>query len=356
MNARPEVAFVAGPLAVTGPNVAALDLAAALAAKGGKVAVLAGEGPFLARFAERGLPVTPFDLAGRFPSDLPRLPEVRRAVLASGAKLIHVTDPAMASFGILLSRVTRRPLVLGVADPKAVPAVERGRRIRALVAPSAAARDELVLAHGWSRDRVHVVPPAVDLGRYPRPGRPFAGAAPVLGAFTRLDRDAGLDDLLEAVRLLLAGGLSVHLIIAGAGPEEERTRRAARDAGIQKHVTVTEPPRGFERILDSVDIVVHPRRAEWTGHEVLQAMAAARPVVAAGAGAVFTLLREGETGLIAPARSPVELASRIAKLLRDPERAVAMGRAARDAAGESFSVARAADRLFDVYERVIEGG
>jgi phenylacetate-CoA ligase len=60
-------------------------------------------------------------------------------------------------------------------------------------------------------------------------------------------------------------------------------------------------------------------------------MAAGLPVVSTPTGDIPALIRQGETGLLVPARDPAAMAKAVLALLDDPERARRMARQARDA-------------------------
>jgi glycosyltransferase involved in cell wall biosynthesis len=58
-------------------------------------------------------------------------------------------------------------------------------------------------------------------------------------------------------------------------------------------------------------------------------MAAARGVIGTSAGGMAEIVEHGRTGLLVPPRDPKAIADAILALLRDPERRIAMGHAAR---------------------------
>jgi glycosyltransferase involved in cell wall biosynthesis len=83
----------------------------------------------------------------------------------------------------------------------------------------------------------------------------------------------------------------------------------------------------------------------------LEAMAAARPVVASDIGGLSEILAPGETGLLVAPGDAVQLTDAIARLLDDPALRARMGRAARERV-ELFSPERIVPRIVDVYTTV----
>jgi glycosyltransferase involved in cell wall biosynthesis len=73
---------------------------------------------------------------------------------------------------------------------------------------------------------------------------------------------------------------------------------------------------------------------------LIEAMAAARPVVATRVGGVPDLVDDGVTGLLAPPGDTAALAGAMRVLLQDPERRRAMGVASRKQVAPAFGAER----------------
>jgi glycosyltransferase involved in cell wall biosynthesis len=81
----------------------------------------------------------------------------------------------------------------------------------------------------------------------------------------------------------------------------------------------------------------------------LEAMAAARPVVARRVGALPETVVDGETGLLVKDDRPQSVAEALAAILGDPARARAMGQAGRRRAETEFSPERSLAIVEEVY-------
>jgi glycosyltransferase involved in cell wall biosynthesis len=221
-----------------------------------------------------------------------------------------------------------------------------------VIVPTRAVQDSLVLRGAIAPEEIHVVPPAVDAGRYPAPDPPFTGEKRIVGALCALERGAGLEILIEAVRRLA----EVHLLLAGEGPEDLRLRRYARERGVARHVTVSPVPAQWESIVRLMDVVVFPGSEDGYAAGILQAMAAARPVVASGVGSAFSWVREGVTGLLAPKGRADDLSERISWLLDRPMRATEMGASGRRAVLDGHDPDQAAERTEQLLRGALAGG
>ena len=78
-------------------------------------------------------------------------------------------------------------------------------------------------------------------------------------------------------------------------------------------------------MLAAADVVVHP--SDWEGLPlvVLEAMSAARPVVATRAPGLRELVRDGEDGLLVPPGDAAALAASVTRVLADEQLALRLG-------------------------------
>jgi glycosyltransferase involved in cell wall biosynthesis len=94
--------------------------------------------------------------------------------------------------------------------------------------------------------------------------------------------------------------------------------------------------------LAGIDVFVLPSLYEGLGVAALEAMAAAKPVVASGVGGLAELIEDGITGLLTPPRDVNALEAAISRLLTDPGLAQSLGQRAAAHVREHFAVQRMA--------------
>jgi glycosyltransferase involved in cell wall biosynthesis len=227
---------------------------------------------------------------------------------------------------------------------------ERALTARAsrVIAISEAVRRFSVEQVGLPAAKVVVVPYGLD--SLPEPwaeNPPLELGSPLLLAVSRLTEQKGLDTAVRA----LADVPGATLLVLGEGPERASLEALASSLG----VCLLLPGRvgDVAALYRRADLLVHPARWEGFGLAMLEAMLAAKPVVAARAGSAPELVEDGRTGLLVPVDDAASLARAVNELLADPERAAELGRAGRERAGTEFSVAKMAERTIAVYESVL---
>jgi mannosyltransferase len=180
-----------------------------------------------------------------------------------------------------------------------------------------------------------------------------------IGIFGRVRRQKGIDLFVEAMRRLLPeypdfSAVVIGLVTVDNRPFVEGLKQRVADAGLAERIRflgelpVEEVPRWYQRI----SIYVFASRVEGFGLTILEAMAAGDAVVAARAGAAEMIITDGDDGVLAPVDDVDALVAALEPLMRDPERAEAMGKRARARVVSQFSREREADEISDVYRQV----
>ena len=235
------------------------------------------------------------------------------------------------------------------ASPPALPFASRLRlraeavlgRSATWVVPSAAMAEFLVL-RGLSPDRVAVLPSRIDVRRVD-PGPAHTPLA--VGTAGRLIERKGVDVLIAACA---AAGVPLRLHVYGDGPLRAPLEAQARQLGVdaQFHGSVTD----VRRRLEDLDVFVLPSRGENLPIAVLEAMAAALPVVGTRVGGVPEMLDAG-TGVLVEPDDIWGMAAAIRLLATDEACRRSRGRAAAARIRERFDSEAAGREMLALYER-----
>jgi phosphatidylinositol alpha-mannosyltransferase len=346
-----------------GVNTHIASLAAQLRARGHEVRILApADGPVDAGVIPLGGTIgIPFNGAVARLAFGPRVAgRVRVALRRAQPDVVHVHEPFTPSASLLAAVSARVPIVATFhASVRSrayrigkIPLRPLWRKIAVKIAVSQAARDTVEAIFGPG---ARIIPNGVDVISYADIGSPVAGSKEVL-YFGRLEQRKGPQVLIDALPALLESVPDVHVVIAGDGPLRDKLEDAV-PPNARKNVLFTGPFDDEDRIalLSASSVVALPALGgESFGITLAEAMAAGRPVVASGIPGYAAVARNGKDALLVPPGEPAALAAGIAALLADPEKAAALGRAARERA-RTFDWPVVAGQIEDAYREAMTG-
>ncbi|GLC28481.1 glycosyl transferase [Roseisolibacter agri] len=181
----------------------------------------------------------------------------------------------------------------------------------------------------------------------------LADDAPVVGIVARLRAEKDHALLLDAIALVRARVPAVRLVLVGDGDEHEALEARADALGIRDAVVFAGHRPNRPNPHQLFDVSVLCSKHEGFPNTVVEAMAAARPVVATAVGGVPDALVASETGLLVPPGDARALADAIAALLADPARAEQMGAAGVARAREVFHATAVVPQLTRLYDGLL---
>lgn len=177
----------------------------------------------------------------------------------------------------------------------------------------------------------------------------------------RLIEKKGLPVTLRAFSTFLMQYRSATLTIAGEGPLLSELQNLARELKIADHVSFT----GFvsqEQLLEIYyrsHIFLHPSQTGRDGNQegipnsMLEAMATGLPVFATEHGGIPEAIENGVSGVLVPERGEEVLARALLNAAQDPDLLSQIARAGAEAVKHNFDLANQAQRLEDIYLRMI---
>ncbi|WP_122072812.1 glycosyltransferase family 4 protein [Pseudophaeobacter sp. EL27] len=186
----------------------------------------------------------------------------------------------------------------------------------------------------------------------------FADPAPLpegplrLAAIGRFVEQKGQMVLVRAMAEVVQSRPEVQLVLIGDGEMRADLEAAIAAAGLQGNVTLTGwlSEAGVRAELAASHALVMPSFAEGLPMVVMEAMAAARPVLATFIAGTPELVLPGETGWLVPAGDAGILAEAIVELTQvSPECLAAMGALARERVLERHDSDIEAGRLADLF-------
>jgi glycosyltransferase involved in cell wall biosynthesis len=123
--------------------------------------------------------------------------------------------------------------------------------------------------------------------------------------------------------------------------------------GLQSSVVLAGQQSNMPAVYAAMDIFVLPSLNEGLPMTVLEAMAASKPVIATRVGAIPSVIRDGENGLLLVPKDTEGLRNAVASLLNDPARRRRLGDQAHAWVSQNYTSEAMALKYREMYEEVL---
>src|SRR5207237_10570970 len=164
----------------------------------------------------------------------------------------------------------------------------------------------------------------------------------------------GQDVLLEAAKRVLAAESHVAFLLLGyprgGSSYADDLREHAKRLGVD--VRICGYPGNNGDVWKVIDIHAHPTQLDSLPPAIIEAMSLGIPSVVTPVGGIPTMVEHDRTGLVVPPRDPIALAEGLLRLLREPETASRLGRAARDRYRQRYTTAAMTSALENLFAGV----
>lgn len=283
------------------------------------IACLGRPGPVADQLLARGVPVTA--LGATSPFDLRILPKFLRLIARERPDtilsfLIHANAIAAAAslffprirFLQSIQTTQPRPAWHWALQRILRHAAGRGR----IIVPSPSIAAVAMQRSGVPAAMIDIIPNAIDPADFPPVPRPPGSRT--IGFIGRLDPVKRIPDLLHAMTFLP----DVRLEIFGEGPQRPVLAALIGRLNLAGRVTLRGPIARPQDALAQLDLLVLPSEAEGLPMVLLEAMAAAVPIVATDAPGIRDCVRHDHSALLVPVGRPAALAAAITQILADP--------------------------------------
>jgi phosphatidylinositol alpha-mannosyltransferase len=227
------------------------------------------------------------------------------------------------------------------------------RRVRTRLAVSDAARRTVAKAFPGDYE---IVPNGIDVERFrcpaPRPSGMPAHRRFIL-CVGRLEPRKGVDRLIRAMPLVQRAAPDVRLAVVGDGPDRAALEATARNTGTDVLFTGRVDDALLPAYYHAAEIVCAPALGgESFGIVLLEAMAAARPIVATRIDGYLEILANAGSARLADVDDAPALAAAIVPLLADPEACRTLGANGAAFVG-AYDWSTIARRLESIYARTV---
>ena len=360
----PQVLQVVLSLSPGGTERLVIELSKRLhAAHGMHVCCLDAPGVWAEELTARGISVT---AVGRRPGFSPGVGrQIARIAAMHGATVLHCHQYSPFVYGAL-ARLWRPMDVVFTEHGRfsdAPPSMKRhvaNRLLSRFPSRVFSVSDDLrthLTSEGFPERQVQVILNGILMGPTPAPAarreaRMRLGLEPehfVIGSVARLDPVKDFGTLVRAFDDVHRVLPHARLVIIGDGPERGTVVDEIARTGLTDSVILTGHRQDVPSLLPALDIYANSSIFEGVSLTILEAMAAAVPVVATRVGGTPEVVVDGETGRLVPARDVRSMAAALLSIAADAGTAARMAASGRRRVERHFSIERMVDQYAAVY-------
>lgn len=202
-----------------------------------------------------------------------------------------------------------------------------------------------------------VIPPKVDIDSKVARKRLGIGDNEVIALCVgRMTREKGMLLLAQALEVVDWSRVpSLRLIMVGQVPFEQQVRDALAPWIAKGVICIHGQEPDLWPMYRACDFVLHPSLHENQSLALLEAMAAAKPVVCMEVGGNPEIVLSQETGVLVPLEDAKRLAEAIENMATDSERRCRLGHAGRERLEAKFNALQLAEEVGKVYDQLLVG-
>ncbi len=282
------------------------------------------------------------------------------------SEIIHAHWIESGLFGLLLSRLWKRPLVISVH--RFNPIGKTGQIIYKWVLSKA---DYILFNSTYTQQRCleflapknyAIIPPGIDLDKFPSKWGNYAeNISPVVFALGSLLPVKGFKYLVDAIPKVLEQHPHCKFIIGGQGPERASLLEQAKKIEVEDHLQLLGrvPTEDVPSLMSKADIFVLPSiphtsgDTEALGMVLAEAMACGTPCVASRTGGIMDIVDDNVNGFLVSPKESTELADKIIFLLNSKSVRKKLGEAGRKKIEDSFSLDIIVHQIINIYGELL---
>ncbi|MBL4618581.1 MAG: glycosyltransferase [Marinicaulis sp.] len=199
--------------------------------------------------------------------------------------------------------------------------------------------------------RLHHIQNGIEYSRFQRPPSALRSTV-MVGSIGALRSEKNYQRLIRAFIDADRDG-NTNLKIIGEGPERERLVREIKVASGSPRISLPGATKAPEDALRDFDIFALSSDTEQAPLTVMEAMAAALPVVATNVGDIANMVSAENRAFITPCGDEGAYAEALSHLIQNPDARAALGTANRKKAKAEFDLAPMVEKYRDLFNTVL---
>ncbi len=173
----------------------------------------------------------------------------------------------------------------------------------------------------------------------------------ILLSVGRLEKEKGVDDILEIFPSIQEKYSNLKFIWVGGGTYEKRVRGKINKMGLERSVLLLEKmdQDRLSKIYNIADVFVFPSRCdEGLPLVVLEALSSGLPVISSKSHGIEEIIEDGKDGFLFPAGNHSALKEKIFQMIMSSERLIEMKKNARIKAKNKFSIEKMGEQVIRI--------
>ncbi|WP_153631646.1 glycosyltransferase [Prolixibacter sp. SD074] len=290
------------------------------------------------------------------------LPKLKRTIKSFKPDIVHAHYAS--SYGLLGALTGFQPLITSVwgSDVYIFPKISILHR-KLLKFNLNNAKVILSTSHSMANETkkyinkdIEITPFGVDVNRFKKLPNVERDEL-IIGNVKSLAPIYGIDILIRSFNQILKKNptQNLRLQIIGEGPEKENLQTLARSLNIEEYVDFLGKIDNSELPLyyNKFALTVSPSISESFGVVAIEAMACECPVVVSDADGFSEVVKDTETGYIAPKKDIEATADAIQKLLDDSTLRARMGKKGRERVLQLYNWEENVDNMINIYKKTL---
>ena len=176
---------------------------------------------------------------------------------------------------------------------------------------------------------------------------------PVVGIIGRFDQVKGHDVFIKAAALVVKKYPEVKFLMAGEGPEENSLKQLVKRLKLTNNIIFTGFVEDIFSFINAIDINVLTSYSESFPYVLLEGALMKKATISTAVGGIVDLIKEEQTGLLAPGGDYETIAEKILFCLNNPQERAKLGESLYSYAKENFSKESMKKTHLEIYNNII---
>lgn len=179
-----------------------------------------------------------------------------------------------------------------------------------------------------------------------------------IGTVAELHSNKGLSYAINAVKKLkekMGAGKFVFIAI-GEGEERGALEKLIQELHLEDEVFLVGKKEGASSLLHAFDIFILPSIKEGLPYVILEAGAAALPVVGSAVGGIPEIIQDMKSGILVKPKHGDEIALALEFLLANPQKRNEFGEKLKEYVANNFSLEKMVEETERLYPHTVSGG